>query len=226
MLCQFWAERKRRLLVICPASLRKQWAMELEEKFNLPHAGARRQGLPRGATEWTRAFEREGRAHPVHELRERVARGTEEHRLGSRRHRRSPQAAQRLSAEQQGRPGHSLGDRGLPQALAHRHAAAELTARTVWPLDPHRRPPVRRPQLLPLPICQRRQQHQRVCGSVSRASASARCAIRSPSTSATPSGGRSRGRSRRATTSTRSTRRCPGSCSARTATRCPNASAT
>jgi hypothetical protein len=36
VLCQFWAERKRRLLVICPASLRKQWALELEEKFNLP----------------------------------------------------------------------------------------------------------------------------------------------------------------------------------------------
>lgn len=36
VLCQFWAERNRRLLVICPASLRKQWALELEEKFNLP----------------------------------------------------------------------------------------------------------------------------------------------------------------------------------------------
>lgn len=36
VLCQFWAERKRQLLVICPASLRKQWAMELQEKFNLP----------------------------------------------------------------------------------------------------------------------------------------------------------------------------------------------
>ena len=36
VLCQFWAERKRRLLVICPASIRKQWAMELEEKFSLP----------------------------------------------------------------------------------------------------------------------------------------------------------------------------------------------
>ena len=35
VLCQFWAERKRRLLVICPASLRKQWAFELMEKFNL-----------------------------------------------------------------------------------------------------------------------------------------------------------------------------------------------
>ncbi len=36
VLCQFWAERKRRLLVICPASIHKQWALELEEKFNLP----------------------------------------------------------------------------------------------------------------------------------------------------------------------------------------------
>jgi SNF2 family DNA or RNA helicase len=36
VLCQYWAERKRQLLVICPASLRKQWALELDEKFNLP----------------------------------------------------------------------------------------------------------------------------------------------------------------------------------------------
>lgn len=33
VICQYWSERKRRLLVICPASLRKQWALELEEKF-------------------------------------------------------------------------------------------------------------------------------------------------------------------------------------------------
>ncbi|ALA59353.1 hypothetical protein NITMOv2_2948 [Nitrospira moscoviensis] len=36
VLCQFWAERRRRILVICPASIRKQWALELAEKFNLP----------------------------------------------------------------------------------------------------------------------------------------------------------------------------------------------
>ncbi len=35
-ICQYWAEKKRRILVICPASLRKQWALELLEKFNLP----------------------------------------------------------------------------------------------------------------------------------------------------------------------------------------------
>ena len=36
VLCQYWAERKRKLIIICPASIRKQWAIELEEKFNLP----------------------------------------------------------------------------------------------------------------------------------------------------------------------------------------------
>jgi len=36
VLCQLWAERKRNLLIICPASLRRQWAAELQEKFNLP----------------------------------------------------------------------------------------------------------------------------------------------------------------------------------------------
>lgn len=36
VLCQYWAERRRRLLVIAPASIRKQWALELQEKFNLP----------------------------------------------------------------------------------------------------------------------------------------------------------------------------------------------
>lgn len=37
VMCQRWAESQRKTLVICPASLRKQWAVELEEKFNLPN---------------------------------------------------------------------------------------------------------------------------------------------------------------------------------------------
>ncbi|QPB42484.1 SNF2-related protein [Rodentibacter haemolyticus] len=36
VLCQMWAERKRDLLIVCPAILRKQWANELYEKFDLP----------------------------------------------------------------------------------------------------------------------------------------------------------------------------------------------
>jgi hypothetical protein len=37
VLCQYWAERKRNMLVVVPASLRKQWGLELAEKFNLPY---------------------------------------------------------------------------------------------------------------------------------------------------------------------------------------------
>lgn len=36
LLAQKWAERKRRLLVIVPANLRKQWSQELADKFYLP----------------------------------------------------------------------------------------------------------------------------------------------------------------------------------------------
>ena len=38
VISQRWWERKRRLLLIVPASLRKQWAQELWEKFSLPTA--------------------------------------------------------------------------------------------------------------------------------------------------------------------------------------------
>src|SRR3984957_12085854 len=36
LLSQKWAERKRKLLIIVPANLRKQWNQELSDKFFLP----------------------------------------------------------------------------------------------------------------------------------------------------------------------------------------------
>lgn len=36
VMAQLWAERQRRIIVICPAVLRRQWAGELQQKFNLP----------------------------------------------------------------------------------------------------------------------------------------------------------------------------------------------
>ena len=36
VIAQRWAERRRRILLIVPASLRKQWQQELREKFSLP----------------------------------------------------------------------------------------------------------------------------------------------------------------------------------------------
>lgn len=35
LISQLWAERKRRIVVICPTILRKQWAQELADKFHL-----------------------------------------------------------------------------------------------------------------------------------------------------------------------------------------------
>ena len=35
VLCQYWVERKRKILIITPSSLRKQWQNELLDKFNL-----------------------------------------------------------------------------------------------------------------------------------------------------------------------------------------------
>lgn len=36
VISQYWAERKRRVLIIAPASLGKQWQQELHEKFFIP----------------------------------------------------------------------------------------------------------------------------------------------------------------------------------------------
>jgi len=36
LIAQRWAERKRRILIIAPANLRKQWSQELADKFHLP----------------------------------------------------------------------------------------------------------------------------------------------------------------------------------------------
>ena len=58
VVCQNWAERRRRILVICPAALRKQWAMELEEKFNLPSVVL--------DAKTYRQLERQGNPNPFH----------------------------------------------------------------------------------------------------------------------------------------------------------------
>lgn len=36
VISQLWAERKRKILIIVPASLRKQWNQELSDKFFIP----------------------------------------------------------------------------------------------------------------------------------------------------------------------------------------------
>lgn len=36
VLCQYWATGKRKILIVCPASLRKQWEAEMLDKFGIP----------------------------------------------------------------------------------------------------------------------------------------------------------------------------------------------
>src|ERR1035438_2878412 len=55
VIAQRWAERRRRILLIVPASLRKQWSQELYDKFSLPsviverktHNDLRKKGIAR-----------------------------------------------------------------------------------------------------------------------------------------------------------------------------------
>ena len=62
VLAQRWAERHRRILIIVPATLRNQWAQELEEKFHLPslvlESGGFNKLMKSGSTN---PFDQEGR---------------------------------------------------------------------------------------------------------------------------------------------------------------------
>lgn len=37
VICQYWAVGKRKIIIVCPAALRKQWSYELIDKFGLPN---------------------------------------------------------------------------------------------------------------------------------------------------------------------------------------------
>ena len=84
VLCQDWAEHKRRLIVICPASLRKQWSMELEEKFHLPtvilDARTYRQAQAEGQSQ---SVPDQQRSHHIDELRKQNASGNSGGCVGS-----------------------------------------------------------------------------------------------------------------------------------------------
>ncbi|NTU50563.1 MAG: DEAD/DEAH box helicase, partial [Desulfobulbaceae bacterium] len=59
VIAQKWAERKRRILIITPANLRKQWAMEMAEKFYLPSCILE--------TKNYKQLKKEGRSNPLHQ---------------------------------------------------------------------------------------------------------------------------------------------------------------
>ena len=138
LLSQRWAERKRRLLVILPANLRKQWSQELADKFFLPSVILE-----------TRSFNeaiRAGNLNPFQQdaiilciLSICAHQGAlpSADSVGSRRHRRSPSTPQRLQEHQQDCRLYQAGSSAVPQSAAHGDAAPELAAGIVRPGQHH-----------------------------------------------------------------------------------------
>ena len=161
LLSQKWAERKRRLLVIVPANLRKQWSQELADKFYLPSVILE-----------TRSFNeaiRAGNLNPFQQdaiilcsyqfARDQRAllRQTawdlvvidEAHRL-----RNVYKSTSKIATVDQ------AGRGAVPQGAADSDAAAELAAGALRPGQHHRRVRFRRSQELPHTVCAARQRHR------------------------------------------------------------------
>ncbi len=187
VLCQFWAERKRHLLVICPVSLRKQWALELGEKFNLPT-----QVLDAKAF---RDVQRSGRAP----LSEKTVLIMSFNYANAMRDELKTIAWDLVVMDEAHklrnayRPSNKIG-----QGIRWATEDCRKLLLTATPLQNSLLELFGLSTLIDEPICV----------SASRDSASARCASKSPSSSATPSDAPSPGRSRRGTTSTLYMRRC------------------
>jgi SNF2 family DNA or RNA helicase len=136
VLCQYWAERKRQLLVICPASLRKQWAQELQDKFNLPS-----QILD--ANTW-RQLKKQGIANPlsnncINILSYHFAARLEESLLVEPWHLVVMDEAHKLRNAY--RPNNKMGPAlkralfGRQKITANRHAITKLIIRALWIID-------------------------------------------------------------------------------------------
>ena len=150
VLCQFWAERKRRLLVICPASLRKQWAWSWRRSSTCPRASSMPRPIARRNSGRSRApFARRRCSSCLSTMRTALREELkaiawdlvvidEAHKLRNA-----------YRPKQQGGPGHPLGHRGLPEAPPDGDAAPEFTAGAVRPVNAHRRASVRRHQCVP-----------------------------------------------------------------------------
>ena len=118
LLAQRWAERKRRLLVICPANLRKQWSQELADKFYLPsvilETRTFNEAIKRREPQSVPAGRGRDLLLPVCPL-QRALRPADA--LGTGCDRRSPPAAQRLQAEQQNRQAIKAGRSAFQKVL-------------------------------------------------------------------------------------------------------------
>jgi hypothetical protein len=142
VISQRWAERRRKILIIVPANLRKQWHQELQDKFGL-------QGLILEAKSYNAIRKQEQRnpflfaSGPIicsyQFAKTKAADDVKDINWDSGRARRSASPAQRLQNQQC----HRQDDQGGPvarslQGAPDRDAVAELLARTLWTGQLHR----------------------------------------------------------------------------------------
>ena len=156
VLTQRWAEGRRRVLVIVPASLRKQWVQELADKFFLPAVILETKTFNAASRRATRTplicrqTNLRSSSAPTSSPREEPTSWRQS--VGPGDPRRSSPAAQRLQARRANR------DRDQDRAEQHAEAAAdgdaapELADGAVRPCQHHRRAPFRRRQELSHPV--------------------------------------------------------------------------
>ena len=196
LLSQRWAERKRRILIITPSNLRKQWHQELAEKFFLPatilEARSYNQAVKAGSTNPFQPDEPSLVICSYHFARNKAEDIVatpwdlvvidEAHRL-----RNVYKPSNVIANTLKKRP------RRTAQGAPHRNPAAKLAARALRPRLLHRRTRLRRPQEFPPAVRQSQPgRHLRRCSRPgSRRSVTARYAARSPNTCPTPPGMRS-----------------------------------
>ena len=154
VLTQRWAERRRRVLLVVPATLRKQWQGRARREVRGPVGRPRRTrapGRPRRRRPEPARPRRRGRRRVV-PVRGPPRRPRPAGALGPRRVRRGPPAPERVADRQQAGRGDQGGHGPRAEAAPHGHPAPELAPRAVRARLGPRRPRLRRPRLVPGPV--------------------------------------------------------------------------
>ena len=183
VIAQRWAERRRRILLIVPASLRKQWSQELYDKFSLPsfilesrtYNEAKKKGV-------AQPFDA-GRCIVITSYEFAAAKAAD-WRAGSGTWSRSTRrtgCAMSTGRTAQARQGAARRHAGLLQDAADGNAAAELPPGALRPGFGHRREILQRRGGISHRLSQRRRGRGaicRICANACSPSASARCGAR------------------------------------------------
>ena len=163
VIAQRWAERRRRIVLIVPASLRKQWSQELFDKFSLPSVLIE-----------SKSYNQAKKVGSRGPLSDRIASSSPPTNLRRPRRRISPVAGgtwwcttrridcgMSISRERSARETIARSDPLFLQNSSDRHAAAEFAHGAVWPGLRHRRTLLRGRGGIPIDLRRRGRGEQR-----------------------------------------------------------------